>query len=239
MKTIVLCAIMLSLMASAADGATNAIASTISHLVSYETDYSALRTISEGTVSTPDLNFKTTGQVDSNIRLLSPSTTEIMQGTSFEGMRNWNYGGLASFSSSVSGRGVISSGSSISGTAYTTVRNPTDASMVQSISSGLCLADPGSKEYELSIVGSHSTLTNAALQPVSDSSGSSKTLAASITMNLFPLEFDVPADTLYQDINLDLKIENNNLAGYSYDFAREIKLEDATCESGMNLQQMI
>jgi hypothetical protein len=111
--------------------------------------------------------------------------------------------------------------------------------MVQSISSGLCMADPGSEEYELSIVGGHSTLTNAALQPATDGSGSSKTITASISMNLYPLVFEVPAEAFDQDINLDLKIENNNIAGYSYDFSRAIELEDTTFESGMNLLQII
>jgi hypothetical protein len=239
MKKILLYAVMFILLATAADGASDTIASTISRLVSYETNFCALRTISDSSVSTPDLNFMSTGQVDSSIQLSSSSTAKIEQGTSFEGIRNGNFGGLASFSSSVTGQSVTGISSSITGTAYATAGNPTDAGMVQSISSGLCMADPGSEEYELSINGGHSTLTNAPMQPTSGSSGSAKSITASITMNLYPLEFVVPADSLYQDVNLDLKMENNNLAGYSYDFSQAIDLEGTTCDSGMNLLQLM
>ena len=239
MKKILLYAVMLIMLASAAEGASDTIASTISRLVSYETDFSALRTISDSSVSTPDLNFMSTGQVDSSIHFSSPTTAKIEQGTSFEGIRNGNFGGLASFSSSVSGKGVTGTSSSITGTAYATASNPTDAGMVQSISNGICMADPGSDEYEMSINGGHSTLTNAPIQPTSGSSGSAKSITASITMNLYPLVFEVPADNFYQDVNLDLKMENDNLAGYSYDFSQAIALADTTCESGMNLFQII
>lgn len=236
MKKISIWCIGLFMLMIAADAATDARTSTNSYLISYNTISSDARTVSENYISTPDLILKSEGQVDGNVIMDSPSTSIIKQGLSFEGLRNGGFGSKASFSSAIAAENVKSADSVMTGYSQTIITTPTDFSKVNTESFGMTLANPGTDDYQLSVTGSQSTKTNAALQPLNDRESVIRNFK--VEFDLYPLEMETPADLFVQNMDVNYKVENNEITALAYDFSRQLEMDDISFVSEMNLVQL-
>lgn len=229
---LVLCA--LSLPASAYSETST---STTSHLISYGSDFSALRTLSNNYATMPDLNTKSSGEVTTELKMKEDGITEMGQGLYFSANKYRGYGGYASLSSSVVGTGVLGMESKTTSTGKSTVTNPLldpeARTKVETQSFGLGLASPGTDDYQFVVGGGHNTQTTAGLSPVySWEMKPPKTFTVSFEAN--PLELDRPADFFSQDVSLKYGISENVLDYYSYGFSQALKVDDVACQSGMD-----
>ncbi len=236
MNKVAIWSILLGILAAAADGATDSRASTNSYLISYDTISSSARTISQNFVSTSDLTFLSEGQVDGTIRMESPSTSMIKQDLHFTGLRNGGYGGSSAFSSSIAAENVISADSLIMGRAQATVSRPIDFTKVDSETFGMTLANPGSDDYHLFVEGTQRTKTTAPLFPYIENPTIIREFK--INFDLYSLELESAADFFAQDVEVDYQIANNEISAYSYDFLREMNVEDISFKAEMSFVQL-
>jgi hypothetical protein len=232
-------------LASQASGASQTSAFTYSLLVSNSSEFAAVRTISESSVSTPDLNYNNNGQVDSYIIQPGGGAAIISQGINSNASNFGKLGGLATFHAKVTGTNVVNSQIIMTGTSTTTVSNNRDYSKIESQSFGLGMAKPGDGDYLFTTTGNQTTVTDtvSALSPVVTivpidlrDNYVDKTLNVAFKQNA--QELDPPADFI--DQNIDFKYANlyNVPTYYGYDFTSKIGVKDTTCSSYMTYEHL-
>ena len=233
MKALAIWGLMLCLLAYPTYAGSDANAFTKSHLISYGSDFSAAKTISNNEISTPDLNFKSEGEVITEITMNEGGISEIYQNLYFSAGRYRGFSGYGSASSSYSGRNVKELKSEISGTATTTVSHTHDITRVKSTSTGAAMASPGTEEYEFSISGGHNTVTDAAVYSIPKWMIDRPDMVINFSLQTDAIEWDEGMDVVDQDIMFDYGISNYQLAFYSYDYSSTLQLGDTTCECEM------
>ncbi len=237
--TILACITALAIQAS---GATQTSALTFSNLISTNSELTAVKTISENTLSAPDLNYKSNGEANALIIQPDGGAAMVSQCLQFSASNNGKLEGLASFYSSVTATQVKDVSLTFGGTSSTNVWNEYDRTKIADTSFGLGLAKPGDGEYEFSVGGNYETITNTEPALVSiplwENDGELyKEL--SITFEQTPLESDISADVLDQEISFNYGVQNNQPAFYSYDFSRSMEAEDTSCSSWMSFSHLV
>jgi len=227
-------------LASQASGGTQTSASTNSFLLSSNSELAASRTISESFVTTPDLNYKSNGQVDSYVIQPGGGAAIISQEVNSMAQNIGKLGGMASFNSKVTATNVKGSSLIITGTSTTEVCNPQDNSKIESRTFGLGLAKPGEGEYSFEVNGAQETVSNMvpalAIIPVYNNELLNKELI--ISFEQIPSEFEKPVDVIQQEVNFDYGTYNNQPTYYNYDVTNTIAVEDTTCSSSMSFSHV-
>jgi len=221
------------MLASLAEASTDAQAFTTSHLISYGSDFSILRTVSDNSITTADLNFDSTGEVSTQL-MTEGGDGEIEQTLFFSAERAAGVSGYASLSHSVTGSNVLSMNSKMVCNGISSAAPSIDYTEIESQSYGLTMALPGTKDYTLSLSGSYETKTNGGLAAVPIWM-TEESKEYSVVLEPFPLDFDNAADSLSQDISLDFVVSQNDVALYNYDFERMLEMGDAACQVDMEL----
>jgi hypothetical protein len=236
MVTILVCMMAL---ASQACGVTQTSASTNSFLVSGYSELAASRTISESSVTAPDLNYKSNGQVDSYVMQPGGGGAIISQAVYSTAQNNGMLGGMASFSSKVTATNVQSSSLIMKGTSITEVCNKHDNSKIESQTFGLGLAKSGGGEYYFDVTGAQKTVSNMvpalAIIPIYNNELNKELI---IAFEQIPSEFEKPVDVIQQEVNFDYGTYNNQPTFYNYDFTNMIAVEDTTCSSSMSFSHV-
>jgi hypothetical protein len=239
MRVTIVILVCIMALASQAFGATQTSAFTNSFLVSTYSELAASRTISENFVTTPDLNYKSNGQVDSYVTQPGGGKAIINQEINSMAQNIGMLGGMTSFSSKVTATNVESSSLIMKGTSTTEVCNPQDNSKIESRTFGLGLTKPG-EEYSFEVNGEQTTVSNMvpalAVIPVYNNELLNKELI--ISFEQIPSEFEKPVDVIQQEINFDYGTYYNQPTFYNYDFTNTIAVEDTTCSSSMSFSHV-
>lgn len=209
---------------------------TNSHLISYGSDFSILRTVSDNSITTADLNFDSFGEVSTELET-EGGDGEIDQSLFFSAERAAGFSGYASLSHSVSGSGVISMNSRMVCSGQSSTSPSLDQSHAESQSYGLTMAQPGTDDYTLSLSGGYETKTNGALTPVPEWM-TEEPKEFSVSLEPCYLNFQYPADFFSQDVDLDFLVRGNDVAVYDYDLERIIEIGDASCQVDMELMHV-
>jgi hypothetical protein len=240
MRMIVTILVGIIALASQACGASQTSAFTNSFLVSSCSEFAASRTISENFVTTPDLNYKSSGQVDSYVTQPGGGNAIINQEINSMAQNIGKLGGMASFSSKVTASNVKSSSLIMTGVSTTEVCNKQDNSKIESQTFGLGLAKPGEGEYSFEVNGEQTTVSNMApalaVIPVYNNELLNKELI--IAFEQIPSEFEKPVDVIKQEVNFDYGTYNNQPTFYNYDVTNTIAVEDTTCSSSMSFSHV-
>jgi hypothetical protein len=240
MRIVVTILVSIIVLASQASGVTQTSAFTNSFLVSGYSELAASRTISESSVTAPDLNYKSNGQVDSYVTQPGGGGAIINQGVYSTAQNNGMLGGLTSFSSKVTASNVKSSSLIMTGKSTTEVCNKQDNSKIESSSFGLGIAKPGEGEYSFEVSGGQYTVSNMvpvlAIIPVYENDLLNKELV--IAFEQIPSEFEKPVDVIQQEVNFDYGTYNNQPTFYNYDFTNTIAIDDTTCSSSMSFSHV-
>jgi hypothetical protein len=240
MRVIVLILVGIVVLASEACGITQTSAFTNSFLVSSFSDLAASRTISENFVTTPDLNYKSNGQVDSYVTQPGGGNAIISQEINSMAQNIGKLGGMASFNSKVTATNVGSSSLIMKGTSTTEVCNRQDNSKIESRTFGLGIAKPGEGEYSFIVNGEQESTSNMvpalAVIPVYNNELLNKELI--IAFEQIPSEFETPVDVIKQEVNFDYGTYNNQPTFYNYDVTNTIAVEDTTCSSSMSFSHV-
>jgi hypothetical protein len=226
-------------LATQASGATETSASTNSFLVSSFSEVAASRTISESSVTTPDLNYISHGQVDSYVIQPGGGAATISQ-TIESTAQNYNgLGGGATFSSKVTATDVTNSYIIMKGTSTAEVCNKQDNSKIKSQTFGMGIAKPGEGEYSFEVNGAQKTTSDMvlALAPIVDYT---KLLDKEliVAFEQIPTEFEQTPDIMQQEVNFNYATSNNQPTYYGYDFTSTIAVDDTMCSSSMSLSHI-
>jgi len=237
--TILACIMALAIQASAASQMS---AFTFSNLISSNSELTAVRTISDNILTDPYLNFNSNGVVDAKIMQPDGGAAIVSQGLYSSASNNGKLSGMASFYGSVTATQVKDVSLTCGATSITSVWNEQDRSKIASTSFGLGMAKPGEGEYEFTVGGNYETKSNTmpALIPIPlwENEGLFyKEL--SIAFEQAPLETDVSADLLDQEVSFNYGVQNNQPTFYSYDFSRNLEVEDTACSSWMSFSHLV
>ncbi len=224
---------LICMLAPMAEAYSDAQAFTNSHLISYGSDFSILRTVSDNSITTADLNFDSFGEVSTELET-EGGNGEIEQSLFFSAERAAGFNGYASLSHSVSGTDVLSMESRMACGGGSSTSPSSDRTHVESQSYGLTMAAPGTDDYALSLTGGHETKTNGALVPVPEWM-TEEPKEYSVSLEPCSLDFEYPADFLSQDVDLDFLVRENDVAMYDYDFERMLEVGDVACQVDMQL----
>lgn len=219
-----------------AEGYSDAQAFTNSHLISYGSDFSILRTVSDNSINTADLCFDSFGEVSTELET-EGGDGEIGQSLFFSAERAEGFSGYASLSHSVAGTDVLSMDSSMTCSGYLSTSPSSDRTHVESQSYGLTMAAPGTDDYSLSLTGGHETKTNGALTPVPEWM-TEEPKEFCVSLEPYSLDFECPADFLSEDVDLDFLVRENDVALYNYDFERKLEVGDVSCQVDMQLMHV-
>jgi hypothetical protein len=219
-----------------AEASSDAEAFTNSHLISYGSDFSALRTISNNLIATPDLDFQSFGEINTDLEM-SGGTSEIEQSLYFSAEKTDGFSGYGSMSHSFTANNALYADSKMKCGGLSTVANSYDWTKVESTATGLTIALPGTLDYELSLTGGYDTRTTATAIPI-PLWMTEEVTGFSVTFDPDDLEFDRPADFISQNTDIDFRVAENDLAYYGYDFERELEVGDISCRADMQLQHV-
>lgn len=229
-------------LSSQSSGVTQTSAFTFSNLISSFSEITAVKTISENILSAPDLNYKTNGLANAEIIQPNGGAAVVSQGLLFSAENNGGLGGMASFYSRVTATQVKDASLTFGGTSSAGIWDENDKSKIISTSLGAGMAKPGEGEYEFTVGGNYETKSNTvpALIPIPlwENDGEFyKEL--SVTFEQSPLETDISADLLDQEMNFNYRVQNNQPTFYGYDFSRNMEVEDTSCSSWMSFSHLV
>jgi hypothetical protein len=208
---------------------------TKSYLFTSGSELTALRTISYNHLSTPDLEFKSNTEITNEVISDVGGNAEIDQIMQFHALKQQFYGVEAALSSSVSGRGIkeIGGSYSVDGLAdvSNTIEDPEAHTKVEFNTVGLAMASANAADrYVLYVNGGYKTTTTGVFiaTPIVE-----KPKISSVSLELSPMQFEVPADSIQQDLSFDFEASNGDLDNYGFDFSRTIEVGDVSCSSKM------
>jgi hypothetical protein len=244
MKSIFAAGIALCLLSVCAQAFSDTEVSTKSFLFSYNTDFSALRTIMSNHVTTPELDLQSDGRITTTVELEDGGSANIEQSSIFTGGRDASgkYNGQGRFSSSASGIGMSKINQNIffSGLCFfTNVEDDMESrTKVESKSMGVALASPGTNDYLFGLETQSQTMTNARLLRVPKWMTEDPKIFT-VSLESEPLDVEEPMDSISQDINLDFHLFENELYGYNYDFSKVIENDETTFNSQMKFAKIM
>lgn len=241
MKLNIAIAVCLIALANVASGVTQTSAFTFSNLISTYSDFTAARTISENSLSAPDLNFRSNGQVDAEVYQPEGGAATVTQGLYFSADNSAGLGGYASFYCHASGTQVQDTSIKFIGTSTAETWVQYDRTAIISERFGLGIAKPGEGEYDFSVGGNYQTISNTvpALIPIPVWEHNGKLFRElELTFEQFPMDKGFTADSLQQDVSFNYGVLNNEPTSYAYDFSRSLVVEDTTCSSWMSFSHL-
>jgi hypothetical protein len=229
------------------NGVTQTSAFTNSFLVSTYSELAASRTTSESSVTSPDLNYNSNGQVDSYViqpgggaAIISQNVGSMSQ--NYGGGLGTGLGGGASFSSKVTATNVKGSYLIMTGTSTAEVSNQQDNSKIESQTFGLGIAKPGEGEHSFEVHGGQETVSNMVpalkVNPVIINHDDLLNKELIVAFEQTPSEFEQPADVLQQEVNFNYGTSDNRPTFYGYDFTNTIADGDTTCSSYMSFSHV-
>jgi hypothetical protein len=241
---LILISISMLALATQAIAVTETSAFTNSFLVSSYSELAAARTISIASITSPDLNYNSNGQVDSSVVQTGGGGAIIRQNIYSTAYNNGGLGsglgGGASFSSKVTATNAIGSSLVMTGTSTAEVCNKQDNSKIESNTFGMGIAKPGEGEYSFDVNGEQKSVSNMvpalAVIPVYNNNLLNKELI--IAFEQIPAEFEKPVDVIQQEVNFDYGTYNNQPTFYNYDVTNTIAVEDTTCSSSMSFSHL-
>jgi hypothetical protein len=244
MKSILAVGMALYLMSHCAVAFSDMEASTNSFLFSYDTDFSALRTISSNHLTTPELDLASNGKITTTVDLRNGGLANIIQNSLFSGGRDASgyYRSAGSLFSSATGIGLSKINEEISFSGLCTVSNPENnpevKTKVESESLGVSMASPSTNDYLFGVQSTSSVITNAPIQKVRQwETGDPKIFTLSLVTE--PLNVDPPVDLTEENIQFDFGLYENNLDYYNYDFSKTIENGDTTFTSQMKFAKQL
>ena len=207
-------------------------------LSSFDTEFSAFRSISNSEITLPDLKLISDSRITTEAYTKSGGTSEILQNAFFRGLKSndGSYSFFGSLSSSASATGVRGLESVLNFKGSSIVLNPADdpdsACKVEAKLLGLSMASPGSNNYIFASKAEHNTETDTAILSAEEWMTEEPKI---FELSIMPdsLEFDEPVDSIEEDLTLSFGLSHNDLAYYAYDFSRTIENDDVTFISEM------
>jgi hypothetical protein len=216
---------------STAGAITEVNAFTNSNLISYDSNFSALKTISEGSFTLPNVKYKFSGETTTDVSLSERGTSNITQIITFSAPNKTASGGLVSIENHVICTNATKFDTRISGS--TSVSSLAENSTtVRSTSFGLGIASTGSGNYSFSVSGGH--YTEADHQVTADTTGNPS--AYNISFEMYPLDLTEPAN-IDQDIKLEYGVDDGDLCYYGYNFYRGMEVGDVSSICEMELKK--
>lgn len=226
--------LMLALIPSLAGAVTESSAYAISNLISQGSDFSAVRTISDNSVTTPDLNFNSDGIINTEYTMGEKGSYNLIQGITSSADNNGGLDGSCTFYNMFSGTQVTDANLKLIGILKTSYPNNVNPYKAETTNFGFSLASPGTNDYTFSLTGGHKTVSTAALAPAPEwQTEDPKTF--SVSLDEYPIDLDQPADLLKDNVKLDFNVAENKIAYYDYDFSRELEIGDVSSSSAMQL----
>jgi len=241
MKLALTLLVFVATLATQASGVVETGASTNSFLISNNSELAATRTISESSVTSPEMYYNSSGQVDSYVVQPGGGDAIISQNV-YSTFHNYygSLGGEVSFSSKVTatnatGPEVVMTGKSTGEVCYSQ-----DYALMQSQTFGMGIAYPGEGEYHFGLNGDQNTrsTTLPAPVPVLICTDEFMNKELNVTFRQNSLDMDVPADFLQQEVNFNYGTFNNQPTFYGYDFSSILTIEDTSCSSYMSLKHV-
>ena len=228
-------------LATQASGVTQTSASTNSLLLSTYSDLAAVRTIEQNSVSAPDLNYESNGQVDSYVTQPGGGSSIISQGLYTGAQNNGGLGGMASFNAKVTATQATNSQIIMTGTSSTEVCNKQDNSQIQSQTFGLGMAKPGEGEYSFATTGQQLTVSDQvpalrATPVLINDKYANKDLVVTFTQD--SQKFEQPVDFMQQAVNFNYGEYDSQPTFFGYDFTSTIAVEDTLCSSYMSFSHV-
>lgn len=225
---------LLALMPSLAGAETESSAYSISNLVSLNSDFSALRTILDNSVISPDLHFNSDGIINTEYRMGKKGSYTLTQGITSAADNNGGLDGSGTFYNSFSGAQVTDANLKLIGSLRTSYPNTINTHKVETTNFGFSLASPGTDDYTFTLTGGHKTVSTATLKPAPEWQTEEPKIFT-VSLDEYPMKFDQPADKLQDNLKLDFNVAENKVAYYDYDFSRNLDMGDVSSSSAMKL----
>lgn len=228
-------------LATQASGVVQTSASTQSFLASTDIDQVAIRTISHSSVTSPEMYYKIKVQVDTDTDQPGGGEAVVSQGVQSTG-HNYlgSLSGGATFSSTVIASNTKGTNVVMSGKSEAVVCYSQEYAMVKSETFGMGIAKPGEGEYIFKVDGDQKTKSTTMPAPVFVVMNRDELLDKELTVTFRqnPLEMEVPADLLEQEVNFNYGTYNNQPTFYGYNFLGNLIVDDTTCSSHMSFSHV-
>jgi hypothetical protein len=243
-KSIVAVGMAVCLLSLYAAAYTDAEVSTRSFLFSYDTDFSALRTITANQITTPELDLLANGRITTTVNVENSGTANIEQISLFSGGRDASnyYKGAGSLFSSATGTGLSRINEEIyfSGLCFISnpENNPVARNKVESKSLGVSMASPGTNDYLFGVESESQTLTDAPIQRVPNWMTEDPKIFT-LSLKVDPLQSETPQDYVNENVNLNFQLYQNELYSYDYDFSKIIENEETTFTKQMKFAKIL
>lgn len=234
MRFVVIMLMLLVVIPSLAEAATESSAYATSNLENYGSDFSAIRTVVNNAVISPDLNFDSDGIINTEYTMSEKGSGTQTQSISSSVNNNGGLAGMTTFSNSFSGTQVTDTNLQFIGSLEMNFPNAVNQYMVKTTNFGFSLASPGTDDYTFTLTGGHETVSTATLTPAPEWRTEDPKIF-SISLDESPMNLDQPADKLQENVNLNFNIVKNEVAYYGYDFSRDLTIGDVSSSSAMKL----
>jgi hypothetical protein len=234
MRFTIIMLMMLAVVPCLAGAVTESSAYAISNLISYGSDFSAVRTVSDNSVITPDLNFNSDGIINTEYTLGEKGSYNLIQGITSSEDNNGGLDGSCTFYNTFSGSQVTDANLKLIGTLKTSYPNNVNPYKAETTNFGFSLASPGTDDYTFSLTGGHKTVSTATLTPAPEWQTEDPKIY-SVSLDEYPINLDQPADLLQDNVKLNFNVAENKVAYYDYDFSRNLEIGDVSSSSAMQL----
>ena len=234
MRFVVFLLMLLVVIPSLAGAVTESNAYAISNLETGSSDFSAIRTVVDNAVISPDLNFNSDGIINTEYKMSEKGSSTQTQSISSTVSNNGGMSGMTTFSNSFSGTQVTDTNLQFIGTLNMNFQNKAYPYMVETTNFGFSMASPGTDDYTFALTGGHKTVSTATLTPAPEWQTEDPKIF-SVSLDEYPMNLDQPADKLQENVNLDFNVANNEVAYYGYDFSRDLEIGDVSSSSAMQL----
>lgn len=233
--------VLVATLATQASGVVDTSASTSSFLVSSGSELAAARTISESSLSSPEMYYSSNGQIDSHVA--QPGGGEaIISHNVYTTYHNYYgaLGGTVFFSNKMTATNSMGSDLIMTGTATGEVCYSQEYAMVKSEAFGMGIANVGEGECSFDVDGEQKAVSTRMPTPVPvlifPNDYSDKELV--VTFKQKSLDIEEPLEILHEEVDFSYNTINNQLSRYNYDFSSFLSSEDTSCNSYMSLYRL-
>lgn len=234
MRFVVILLMLMVVIPSLAGAVTESNACAISNLETGSSDFSAIRTVVDNAVISPDLNFNSDGIINTEYKMNEKGSSTQTQSISSTVSNNGGMSGMTTFSNSFSGTHVTDTNLQFIGSLKMNFQNKVYPYEVQTTNFGFSMASPGTDDYTFALTGGHKTVSTATLTPALEWQTEDPKIF-SVSLDEYPMNLDQPADKLQENVKLDFNVANNEIAYYGYDFSRDLEIGDVSSSSAMQL----